>query len=48
VVASAGGLLEARIEGRGVDLATAARVAVDVTFDSVPAPTDTVECRVAL
>jgi len=48
VVSSAGGMIGARIEGRGVDLATATRVAVEVTFDSVPAPTDTVECRVAL
>jgi len=52
MVRSTGGRIDARVEGRGIDLATAARVAVLIKFDSLPAPapapTDTVECRVAL
>jgi len=48
VVTSAGGRMNARIAGRGVDLSSAARVAVEITFDSVPPPSDTVECRIEL
>jgi hypothetical protein len=46
VVTSVGGRMNARITGRGVNLSSAARVAVEIRFDSVQAPSDTVECRV--
>jgi hypothetical protein len=48
VLSATGGLITARIEGRGTDLASSARVGMQISFDSIPAPTDTAECRVAL
>ena len=45
-ISSKGGRISARIQGRGMDLSTASRVTVDATFEGVPAPSDTVECRV--